>query len=84
MWTTEYLGFLGRKMYQLGTYSSIFDRNDDAILIPQKKAWRYFVCSGNMVTDAMMLTQALLLIYRVQASLKKRLVFAGIFLPRVL
>ena len=37
-----------------------------------------------MVTDAMMLTQALLLIYRVQASLKKRLVFAGIFLPRVL
>ncbi|OOQ89573.1 hypothetical protein PEBR_07806 [Penicillium brasilianum] len=37
-----------------------------------------------MVTDAMMLAQALLLIYRVQASLKKRLVFAGIFLPRVL
>ncbi|KAJ5348420.1 uncharacterized protein N7506_001673 [Penicillium brevicompactum] len=49
-----------------------------------QEVWHYFVCLSNMVTEALILGQAFLLIYRIHASFKKRLVFAGIFLPRVL
>ncbi|CAG8385530.1 unnamed protein product [Penicillium salamii] len=47
------------------------------------EAWHYFVCLSNMATEALILTQAFFLIYGIHASFKKRLVFAGIFLPRI-
>ncbi|CAG7931922.1 unnamed protein product [Penicillium olsonii] len=48
------------------------------------EAWHYFVCLSNMATEALILTQAFLLIKGIHASFKKRLVFASIFLPRIL
>ncbi|CAG7954434.1 unnamed protein product [Penicillium olsonii] len=49
-----------------------------------QEAWHYFVCLSNMATEALILTQAFLLIKGIHASFKKRLVFASIFLPRIL
>ncbi|CAG7955379.1 unnamed protein product [Penicillium salamii] len=48
------------------------------------EAWHYFVCLSNMATEALILTQAFFLNHGIHASLKKRLLFAGIFLPRIL
>ncbi|KAJ5151961.1 hypothetical protein N7492_010256 [Penicillium capsulatum] len=47
-------------------------------------AWIYFVGVTNIVTDLLILSQGLHLIHQVQTSLKKRLIFASIFLPRTL
>ncbi|KAJ6087083.1 hypothetical protein N7467_005997 [Penicillium canescens] len=47
-------------------------------------AWRYFLCGSIIVTDLLIFTQAMLLISSVQTSLQRRLIFAGIFLPRLL
>ncbi|KAE8353472.1 hypothetical protein BDV28DRAFT_133091 [Aspergillus coremiiformis] len=47
-------------------------------------AWQYYFCASNIVTDILIMVQALGLISRIQASLKKKLVFSTIFLSRVL
>ncbi|KAJ5587743.1 uncharacterized protein N7459_003508 [Penicillium hispanicum] len=45
-------------------------------------AWHYYVCISNIVTELLIVVQGVILIFRVQASLKKRLVVASIFAPR--
>lgn len=47
-------------------------------------AWWYYFCASNIVTDVFIMGQALVLISRIQASLKKKTVFALIFLSRIL
>ncbi|KAJ5289583.1 GroES-like protein [Penicillium atrosanguineum] len=47
-------------------------------------AWHFFLASSNIATDLLILTQSMLLIYRVQTSFTKRLGFACIFVPRAL
>jgi hypothetical protein len=47
-------------------------------------AWHCFIGVSNIATDLLLVTQSMLLISRVQTSFKKRLGFAGIFLPRAL
>lgn len=47
-------------------------------------AWRYFVAISNIVTDLLIVTQAMILVSSIQTTLGRRLVFAGIFLPRLL
>ncbi|PYH95513.1 hypothetical protein BO71DRAFT_201928 [Aspergillus ellipticus CBS 707.79] len=47
-------------------------------------AWHYFTGATNIITDAMITLQALYLIARIQTSRKRKLVFASIFLTRVL
>ncbi|KAJ6087398.1 hypothetical protein N7467_006312 [Penicillium canescens] len=46
-------------------------------------AWRYFIAIANIVTDLLIVAQAMFLISRVQTTLGRRLGFAGIFLPRL-
>ncbi|KAJ5185791.1 hypothetical protein N7491_006338 [Penicillium cf. griseofulvum] len=46
-------------------------------------AWRYFIAISNIVTDLMIVAQAMILISSVQTTLGRRLGFAGIFLPRL-
>ncbi|KAJ5951270.1 uncharacterized protein N7479_009683 [Penicillium vulpinum] len=46
-------------------------------------AWRYFIAISIIVTDLLIVTQAMILISSVQTTLGRRLVFAGIFLPRL-
>ncbi|KAL5355609.1 hypothetical protein BJX96DRAFT_141554 [Aspergillus floccosus] len=47
-------------------------------------AWNYFLSLSNIVTDLMIVAQALLLIAGIQATWKKKLVFASIFLSRLI
>lgn len=47
-------------------------------------AWHTYFCISNIVTDALIVIQALHLISRIQASWKKKTVFAMIFLSRIL
>ncbi|KAJ6066401.1 hypothetical protein N7444_000154 [Penicillium canescens] len=47
-------------------------------------AWRYFLCGSIIVTDLLIFAQAMVLISSIQTSLQRRLIFAGIFLPRLL
>ncbi|KAB8266138.1 hypothetical protein BDV32DRAFT_1443 [Aspergillus pseudonomiae] len=47
-------------------------------------AWQYYFCASNIVTDIFIIVQALVLISRIQASVKKKIVFATIFLSRIL
>ncbi|PYI00635.1 hypothetical protein BO78DRAFT_401933 [Aspergillus sclerotiicarbonarius CBS 121057] len=47
-------------------------------------AWHYFMGAANILTDAMIVLQALYLIARIQTSRKRKLVFASIFLSRVI
>ncbi|OOF93364.1 hypothetical protein ASPCADRAFT_209297 [Aspergillus carbonarius ITEM 5010] len=47
-------------------------------------AWHYFMGATNIITDAMITLQALYLIARIQTSRKRKLVFASIFLSRIL
>ncbi|KAE8166772.1 hypothetical protein BDV40DRAFT_254522 [Aspergillus tamarii] len=47
-------------------------------------AWQYYFCASNIVTDILIILQALVLISRIQASFKKKTVFATIFLSRIL
>ncbi|KAF4156942.1 hypothetical protein CNMCM6936_005786 [Aspergillus lentulus] len=47
-------------------------------------AWNYFLSVSNIVTDCMIIAQALLLIAGIQATWKKKAVFASIFLSRVI
>ncbi|KOC14501.1 hypothetical protein AFLA70_5g008521 [Aspergillus flavus AF70] len=47
-------------------------------------AWQYYFCASNIVTDIFIIVQALVLISRIQASFKKKAVFATIFLSRIL
>lgn len=42
-------------------------------------AWNYFLCVSNIVTDCLIIAQALLLIAGIQATWKKKAVFASIF-----
>ncbi|KAF7157287.1 hypothetical protein CNMCM5623_001410 [Aspergillus felis] len=46
-------------------------------------AWNYFLSVSNIVTDCMIIAQALLLIAGIQATWKKKAVFASIFLSRL-
>ncbi|KAI2707941.1 hypothetical protein CBS147333_4523 [Penicillium roqueforti] len=46
--------------------------------------WRYFIAISNIVTDLLIVAQAMILISSVQTTLLRRLAFAGIFLPRLL
>ncbi|RJE20121.1 hypothetical protein PHISCL_07551 [Aspergillus sclerotialis] len=48
------------------------------------RAWRYYFCASNIVTDILIIIQAIFLICRIQAPLKRKAVFASIFLVRVL
>ncbi|OQE31041.1 hypothetical protein PENFLA_c002G04304 [Penicillium flavigenum] len=45
--------------------------------------WRYFIAVSNIVTDLLIVAQAMVLVSSVQTTLGRRLVFAGIFLPRL-
>ncbi|CAG8887251.1 unnamed protein product [Penicillium egyptiacum] len=45
--------------------------------------WRYFIAISNIVTDLLIVAQAMVLVSSVQTTLGRRLVFAGIFLPRL-
>ncbi|KAI9036124.1 uncharacterized protein KD926_002265 [Aspergillus affinis] len=47
-------------------------------------AWHYFFCGSNLVTDLSIILQALFLVVRLHAPVKKRFLFASIFLTRVL
>ncbi|RAL04506.1 uncharacterized protein BO80DRAFT_461605 [Aspergillus ibericus CBS 121593] len=47
-------------------------------------AWHYFKGVTNIITDAMIVLQALYLIARIQTTRKRKLMFAMIFLSRVL
>jgi len=47
-------------------------------------AWRYFICISNIATDLLVFSQAMILISSIQTSLERRLMFAGIFVPRLL
>ncbi|KAF7596034.1 hypothetical protein BBP40_003814 [Aspergillus hancockii] len=47
-------------------------------------AWRYYFNASNILTDVLIVIQALVLISRIQASMKKKIVFATIFLSRIL
>ncbi|KAJ5599347.1 hypothetical protein VI817_000511 [Penicillium citrinum] len=47
-------------------------------------AWIFFVTISNIVTDLIIFAQAMILISSIQTSLKRRLIFAGIFVPRLL
>ncbi|KAJ5379216.1 hypothetical protein N7509_012335 [Penicillium cosmopolitanum] len=47
-------------------------------------AWRFFVTGSNIVTDLIIFSQAMILISSIQTSLKRRMIFAGIFMPRLL
>ncbi|KAE8148356.1 hypothetical protein BDV25DRAFT_131303 [Aspergillus avenaceus] len=49
-----------------------------------RDAWQYYVAASNIVTDILIIVQALHLISRIQASVKKKIVFATIFLSRIL
>ncbi|KAJ5831832.1 hypothetical protein N7474_000143 [Penicillium riverlandense] len=46
-------------------------------------AWRYFICISNIITDLLIFSQAMILISSIQTSLERRLIFAGIFVPRL-
>ncbi|EKV13918.1 initiation factor 2B related protein [Penicillium digitatum] len=46
-------------------------------------AWRYFIVISNIITDLVIVAQAMILISSVQTTLGRRLGFAGIFLPRL-
>ncbi|CAI7567762.1 unnamed protein product [Penicillium viridicatum] len=46
-------------------------------------AWRYFIAISNIVTDLLIVTQAMILVSSIQTTLGRRLVFAGIFMPRL-
>lgn len=47
-------------------------------------AWKYYFGASNIATDGLIIVQALFLIGRIQASLKKKIIFGTIFLTRVL
>ncbi|KAJ5087535.1 hypothetical protein N7456_011151 [Penicillium angulare] len=47
-------------------------------------AWRYFICISNVMTDALLVAQDLMIACPIQATLKKRVVVATVFLSRVL
>ncbi|KAJ6445238.1 3-hydroxybenzoate 6-hydroxylase 1 [Purpureocillium lavendulum] len=46
-------------------------------------AWRYFVAFSNIVTDFLLLVQAVVLVSAIQTTTRRRLIFAAIFLPRL-
>ncbi|KAL4786036.1 hypothetical protein BJX76DRAFT_139834 [Aspergillus varians] len=48
------------------------------------RAWSYFISVSNIITDCMIISQALLLIYGIHATWKKKIVFSSIFLTRFL
>lgn len=47
-------------------------------------AWKYYFCASNIVTESLIILQALFLIGRIQASWKKKVIFGSIFLTRIL
>ncbi|KKK21965.1 hypothetical protein AOCH_001866 [Aspergillus ochraceoroseus] len=49
----------------------------------QLVGWHYFLSATNIATDLLLITQALFLIFRIQASLQKKAVFASIFMTRI-
>ncbi|KAE8317689.1 hypothetical protein BDV41DRAFT_572569 [Aspergillus transmontanensis] len=52
--------------------------------IVTKAAWVVFLATANGITDIVIFAQAMVLIVHVQATWKKKAVFASIFLPRLL
>ncbi|KAJ5722057.1 hypothetical protein N7488_000092 [Penicillium malachiteum] len=49
-----------------------------------QQAWRYFICISNMVTDALIVAQGLMIAFQIQANLKKRVLVAAVFSSRIL
>lgn len=47
-------------------------------------AWKYYFCASNIVTEGLIILQALFLIGRIQAPWKKKVIFGSIFLTRIL
>ncbi|KAL5335753.1 hypothetical protein BJX70DRAFT_410292 [Aspergillus crustosus] len=47
------------------------------------RAWAYFLSAANIATDIAIIVQALLLIFGIQATWKKKLMFASVFLSRI-
>jgi hypothetical protein len=46
-------------------------------------AWRYFVAGSNIVTDLLLILQVVFLVLGIQTTMKRRMMFAAIFLPRL-
>jgi len=46
-------------------------------------AWRYFVAGSNILTDLLLMVQAIVLVSSIQTTARRRMVFAAIFLPRL-
>lgn len=66
-------------------YQKPWLRSEDNAHIPSLQvSWQYYVGISNILVDLLILIRGLLLVFRVQASLGKRLVFATVFLPRIL
>lgn len=59
-------------------------RNTSLIALLKQVAWHYFFCASNLVTDLSIILQALFLIVRLHAPVKKRFLFASIFMTRLL
>lgn len=47
-------------------------------------AWRYFVAGSNILTDLLLVVQAVVLVSSIQTTARRRIMFAAIFLPRLL
>jgi hypothetical protein len=47
-------------------------------------AWRYFVAGSNILTDLLLMVQAIVLVSSIQTTARRRMMFAAIFLPRLL
>ncbi|THC92825.1 hypothetical protein EYZ11_007697 [Aspergillus tanneri] len=45
--------------------------------------WTIFIAVTNMISDALIITQSILLVVNIQAAFKKKALFASIFLPRI-
>jgi hypothetical protein len=52
-------------------------------LVPIQLAWRYFVAGSNIVTDLLLTLQVVFLVLGIQTTMKRRMMFAAIFLPRL-
>ncbi|KGO36730.1 hypothetical protein PEX1_026430 [Penicillium expansum] len=58
-------------------------QNGQCFNLPIQLTWRYFIAISNIMTDLLIVAQAMILISSVQTTMGRRLGFAGIFLPRL-
>lgn len=84
VWNGECFSLV-RKSNQIAPYSA---GRIQAILIATtwilQLAWRYFIAVSNIVTDFLLMFQAVVLVSAIQTTRRRRLIFAAIFLPRLL